>query len=64
VIGGAPPVITTPGAGTGTTPPKEMPKPKDVKPKDVKPKGGNTSATPAPLPAVPTINGASGSSPY
>jgi hypothetical protein len=34
------------------------------KPKDEKPKGGNTSSTPAPLPAVPTVNGAGGNSPY
>lgn len=60
----APPV--TGGTIGGTTPPKEMPKPKDEKPKDKpkdeKPKGGNTSSVP-PIPSVPPIAGA-GTSPY
>lgn len=63
---GAAPV--TPGTGT---PPKVMPKPADTKPVDPKPvdpkpKGGNTSGIPAPLPAVPAVNGAglTGTSPY
>jgi hypothetical protein len=57
---GAPPVYVSPPPPMGgtTVPPKEMPKPKVEKPK-----GGNTSSVPAPLPAVPTVNGATGS-PY
>ncbi|MBY0459400.1 MAG: hypothetical protein K2V38_18910, partial [Gemmataceae bacterium] len=59
--GEAHPPVTTPPTTGGTTPPKEMPKPKDPKdvkepakdPKDAKdPKTGNTSGVPLPLPPV------------
>ncbi len=53
--------LTPPPATGGTTPPTEMPKPKDEKPKET-PKGGNSSSIP-PIPTVPPIAGA-GTSPY
>lgn len=54
---GATTVISPPPTG-GTTPPKEMPKPKDEKPK-----GGNTSSVPSPFPPVSGA-GLSSGSPY
>jgi hypothetical protein len=59
-----PPDAAPMAPGTGTNPPKEMPKPKDPPKVDPKPKGGNSTSIPLPLPAVPTVNGAGATSPY
>lgn len=56
---GAAPAVVTPAPGGTTTPPKEMPKPKDPPKVDPKPKGN--VAIPQPLPPVA---GVSGTSPY